>query len=54
MHPTGMGDMVLLKGTAFKGKYKTQDHWEDTIYCVEEQPYVGLPVFKIAPVSGDI
>ena len=33
----GVGDMVLHKRTAFKGKHKIQDHWEDTIYHVEEQ-----------------
>ena len=44
--------MVLLKRTAFKGKHKIQDHWEDTIYCVEEQPYAQLPVFKTVPAAG--
>ena len=42
-----MGDKVLLKRTAFKGKHKIQDCWEDTVYHVEGQPYIRLPVFKI-------
>ena len=48
-----MGDMVLLKRAAFKGEHKIQDHLEDTIYCVEGQPYAGLTVFKITPVTGE-
>ena len=50
----GVGDMILLKRTAFKGKHNIQDCWEDTIYCVKEQPYAGLPVFKIDPVTGKV
>ena len=46
--------MVHLKRTAFKGKHKIPDHWKDTIYHVEGQPYAGLPVFKIAPVAGKV
>ena len=45
--------MILLKRTAFKDKHKTQDHWKDTIYLIEGQPYVGLPVFKITPIAGE-
>ena len=26
-----VGDQVLLKRTAFKGKHIIQDHWEDTV-----------------------
>ena len=29
-----------------------QDHWEDTVYHVEGQPYNGMPVFRITPVMG--
>ena len=47
-----MGDQVLLKRTAFKGKHKVQDHWKYTVYHVEGQPCSKLPVFKIAPVAG--
>ena len=48
----GVGDQVLLERTAFKGKYKIQDHWEDTVYHVKGQPYRGLQVFKISLVIG--
>ena len=45
-HQLGVGDMVLLKRTAFN---KIQNHWEDTVYHVEGQPYASLPLFKISP-----
>ena len=35
---------VLLKSTAFKGKHKIQDRWENTIYKVIEQPTGKMPV----------
>ena len=34
----GIGDLVLLKWTAFKGKLKIQDDWEGIIYHAEGQP----------------
>ena len=42
-----VGDKVLLKCTAYKGKHKIQDGWEDTIYEVVEQLFENMPVFKI-------
>ena len=48
-----VGDKVLLKCTAFKGKHKIQDQWENTIYEVVEQPLGKIPVFKIQSVEGD-
>ena len=48
-----MGDQVLLKRMAFKGRHKIQDHWEDIVYCVEGQPYNGMLVFRIALVTGE-
>ena len=47
-----MGDKVLLKCTAFKGKHKITDRWE-IIYEVMEQPLVEIPVFKIKTTEGD-
>ena len=47
------GDKVLLKYTAFKGKHKIQDRWENTIYEVMEQPLGKIPVFKIQSMKGD-
>ena len=48
-----VGDKVLLKCTAFKGKHKIQDRWENTIYEVIEQPLGKIPVFKIKSMEGD-
>ena len=42
-----VGDKVLLRCTAFKGKQKIQDHWENTIYKVIEWTFKKIPVFKI-------
>ena len=44
-----IGDKALLRHTAYKGKHKIQDHWEDTI----EQPFKNMPVFKIKSWRGD-
>ena len=41
-----IGDKVLLRRTAYKGKHKIQDHWEDTIYEVVEQPFQNMPFFQ--------
>ena len=48
-----VGDKVLLKCTAFKGKHNIQDRWENTIYEVIEQPLGKIPVFKIKSMEGD-
>ena len=48
-----VGDKVLLKHTAFKGKHKIQDRWENIIYEVIEQPLGKIPVFKIQSTEGD-
>ena len=48
-----VGDKILLKCTAFKGKRKIQDRWENTIYEVIEQPLGKIPVFKIKSIEGD-
>ena len=34
-----VGDKVLLRCTAFKGKHKIQDHWVNNIYEVVGQPF---------------
>ena len=44
-----ISDKVLLRHTAYKGKHKIQDHWEDTAYEVIDQPFENMPVFKIKP-----
>ena len=48
-----VGDKVSLRHTAFKGKCKIQDHWEDTIYELVEQPFENMPVFKIKSQGDD-
>ena len=48
-----MGDKVLLRRTAFKGKHKIHDCWEDTVYHIQGQPYAGLLVIKITPLTGE-
>ena len=42
-------DTALLQCTAYKGKHKIQDWWENTIHEVVEQPFKNMPVFKIKP-----
>ena len=48
-----VGDKVLLKCTAFKGKHKIQDRWEKTTYEDIEQPLGKIPVFKIKSMEDD-
>ena len=49
-----VGDEVLLKCTAFKGKHNIQDRWENTIYEVTDQPVCKIPFFfKIKSTEGD-
>ena len=48
-----VGDKVLLRYTAFKGKHKIWDHWEHTVYEVMEQPFDKIPVFKIKSAGDD-
>ena len=48
-----VGDNILLKCTAFKGKHKIHDQWENTIYEVVKQPLGKIPVFKVQSIEGD-
>ena len=48
-----VGVKVLLKYTAFKGRHKIQNSWENTIYEVIEQPIGKMPVFKIRSMESD-
>ena len=38
-----VGDLVLVKQTAWKGRHKIQDRWEDREYQVVDQPTPGIP-----------
>ena len=35
------------------GKSKIRDRWSPEVYRVVTQPYKGLPVYKVSPVSGE-
>ena len=48
-----VGDKVVLKCTAFKGKHKIQDRWENTIYEVIEQSQGKIPVSTFKCTEGD-
>ena len=47
-----IGDLVLVRKTAWKGKHKIQDRWESDEYQVIEQPNPGIPVYKVESVAG--
>ena len=48
----GIGDLVLVRNTAWKGKHKIQDRWESDEYQVIGQPDPGIPVYKEGCVEG--
>ena len=48
-----IGDTILWQHTAYKGKHKIQDWWENTIYEVVEQPFNNIPVFQNQTSGGD-
>ena len=48
----GMGDLVLVKHTAWKGRHKIQDRWESEEYQVVGQPTPGVPVYMVKGVIG--
>ena len=48
-----VGDMVLVRVTAFKGCHKMQDRWENREYVVEKWPYPDLPVYVVCPSDGE-
>ena len=47
------GDTVLVYVTAFKGRYKIQNQWENREYVVEWWPYPNLPVYVVGPRDGE-
>ena len=47
-----VGDLVLVKQTAWKGRHKIQDRWEKGEYRVEGQPTPGVPVCTVKSVAG--
>ena len=47
-----IGDLVLVKQTAWKGRHKVQDHWEEEEYQVVDQPTPGVPVYVVKSIVG--
>ena len=50
---SGVGDMVLVCVTAFKGHHKIWDRWENREYVVENWPYPNVPVYVVCPRDGE-
>ena len=48
----GVGDLVLVKQTAWKGRHKIQDRWESGEYQVVRQPTPGVPVYTVKARQG--
>ena len=46
-----IGDLVLVKKTAWKGRHKKQDRWESDKYQVR-QPTSGIPVYEVKCIAG--
>ena len=47
-----VGDLVLVKQTAWKGRHKIQNRWESEEYQVMGQPPPGVPVYTVKSVAG--
>ena len=47
-----IGDLVLVKKTAWKGRNKIHDTWESDEYQVIGQPNPGIPVYEMESVAG--
>ena len=47
-----VGDLVLVKQTAWKGRHKVQDRWESGKNQVVGQPTPGVPVYTVKKVAG--
>ena len=42
-----IGDLVLVKRVAWKGRYKIQNKWEQSEYVIVDQPNKNVPVYKV-------
>ena len=47
-----IGDLVLVRKTAWKGRHKIQDRWESDEYQVIGKPNPGIPVYEVKSVAG--
>ena len=46
-----VGDLALVKQTAWKGRHKIQDRWESEEYQVVGQPITGVPGYTVQGVA---
>ena len=46
-----IGDLVLVRKTAWIGRHKIQDTWESDEYQVIGHPNPGIPVYKVKRVA---
>ena len=47
-----VGDLVLVKQTAWEGSHKIQDRWEYEEYQMVDQPTPGVPVYAVKSIAG--
>ena len=47
-----IGDLFLVKKTAWKDRHKIQDRWRSDDYQVIGQPNPGIPVYEVKSVAG--
>jgi transposase InsO family protein len=47
-----IGDKVLVRVLAFKGKHKIQDRYESDVYEIIDHPRLDIPVFRIRSVQS--
>ena len=47
-----IGDLVLVRKTAWKGRHKIQDRWESDEYQVIGQPNPDIPVYEVKCIAG--
>ena len=48
-----VGDLVLVKQTAWKCRHKIKDRWENGEYQVVGQPTPGVSVYTVKRIAGD-
>ena len=47
-----VGDIVLVRHTAWKGRHKIQDRLEDEEYQIVGQPTPSIPAYKVQTLDG--
>ncbi len=51
-HPLRIGEYVLIRDRAHRGRCKVQDFWEETPYLVAGRHYEGQPVYEVRNLAG--